>query len=325
MAHAIDTLGSWQAEDTTVGLVLDALETLRREVPAGTATRTAVLTLVTVAPDVAGCERAAQALHEIGARHPARTIGIVATPDPRPLGATISLHGHEESGRVFWSEDIDLHVGGAVVEHLNSLIEPFTLPDLPVVVWFVDDVPVVSDPLLDAADAVIVDARDLADASKFAAIREMATRRPVVDLSWVRLRPWRELLAALFEGDHRPLLDAVETVEVRGKEGPRRILAGWLADRLALPTSSFHVVPANHAYMRLTATLDGRRASFSVIRRGDERTLLATADVDPDPPRHSLGQLPPTGPAWGLQEALTSLHGDPLYLRALDAATDLGL
>lgn len=325
MAHAVGALGSWRTEDATIGLVLDTLERLRRDVPAGTATRTAVFTLVTVAHDTAECERAAAALHEIGTTHPARTIGIVTRPEPSPFGAAVSLHGYEEAGRVFWSEDIELSVGGPVIRHLHSLIEPLTLPDLPVVVWFVDEIATVSDQLLDVADALIVDARDLGDAASFAAIVEMAARTPVVDLSWHRLRPWRELLAALFEGDHRSYLHDIDTVDVRGKQGPRRLLAGWLADRLQLPASAFQIGQADHAYVRLSTTRGNRKAEFSVARRGGERALLATSEVEPDAPHHNVRMLPPAGPAWGLQEALTSLEGDPLYLRALNAATALSL
>jgi glucose-6-phosphate dehydrogenase assembly protein OpcA len=320
VADAVDastTLGSWQADDTTIGRVLAAIDDLRRDVPARTGTRTAVLTLVAIAADPAECARSVEAVHQLGATHPARTVGIVAADGARPLRARVTLHGVTQAGRTLWSEDIELGVGGPAARHLDSLIEPFTLPDLPVVVWFVDEIPEVSDHLLDAADAVIVDARDLADVESFAAIRAMADRRPVIDLSWIRLRPWRELLASLFEGDCRRFVRGVVAAEVRGKPGPRRLLAGWLAGRLDLPRRAFQLHAAEHAYVRLVTEAAGRRAEFTVSRRGDERALVATTAVDPNPPHHSLRLLPEAGIAWGLQEALTSLSGDPLYLEAI--------
>jgi glucose-6-phosphate dehydrogenase assembly protein OpcA len=153
----------------------------------------------------------------------------------------------------------------------------------------------------------------------------MARRRPVVDLSWFRLRPWREVLASLFEGGSRPFVHGVETAEVRGKAGPRRLLAGWLADRLQLPRRAFHIVDADHAAIRLVARADGHRGEFSVVRRGDERALVATVEIEPLAAHRSLRLLPDADVAWGLQDALTSLPGDPMYAGALRAAADLQL
>lgn len=325
MADSVSPLGSWTATDTTVGEILAVLDSLRREAPAGTATRTAVLTIVAVTADARECARAAGALRRIGTSHPARTVGIVAHAAPRPLTARIDLYGIREAGRTLWSEDIEIELGPPLTAHLDSLIEPLTLPDVPVVAWYVDQVPELPDALADAADAVIVDGRDLAAPDAFSAIEAMGRLRPVVDLSWFRLRPWREVLASLFEGAYRPFVHGVTDAEVRGKTGPRRLLAGWLADRLELPRRSFHLVDAEHAAVRLVAHDGDRSGEFSVVRRGDERALVATADIAPDPAHRSIRLLPDADVAWGLHDALTALPGDPLYARALAAATALAL
>jgi glucose-6-phosphate dehydrogenase assembly protein OpcA len=319
----VTVLNAWSAEDVRVPDVLAALESLRHHerLPA---TRTAVMTLVVVGRDRAELERAARAVYELGGRHPARTLVVLEELEgDGAVDADVRLMGGEAEGHGVWFEHIDLTVGSAsVVWHLDSLIEPFALPDLPVVSWFVDFVPAPDDRLLRATDTVLVDARDLGEVGCFAALADVARKRPVLDLSWIRLRPWRELLAGLFEGPaFRPFLAGVRTASVEGKPGPRALLAGWVADRLELGSSALSVVDAEHASVELRAVDErGRSGSFSVSRPGDERVVVARAVVEGGPSSEAVLPLPPASPAWGLTEALSRLGHDPLYERALRSA-----
>lgn len=312
------SLASWSSADVRVADVVSALESVRRgeRLPA---TRTAVLTLVMVASSRAEADRAVEGLFSLGGRHPARTLVLL----PRPaagLEAEVRLLGGEAEGHGVWFEHIELGVGEPVASHLDSLVEPFTLPDLPVVAWYVDAVPPAGDSLLRAADVVLVDARDLGEVGCFSALAAVSRSVPVIDLSWVRLRPWRELLAGLFEGRAmRPYLREVRSVSVRGKPGPRALLAGWVADRLGLGSSAVSVAEDDHA----SITLHAPGAEFSVRRPGNERVVVASASVDGGPSLSSTLPLPPPGPAWGLAEALSRLRHDHLYERALRAALAL--
>ena len=322
-------LNAWSADDVRVADVLGALESLRRDerLPP---TRTAVLNIVVVGNDRDEVDRAVSAVFELGGRHPARTLVVLEREDGggRPGGGSISadvrIMGGEAEGHGVWFEHIELTVARSpVATHLDSLVEPFALPDLPVVAWYVDAVPAVDDRLLRSADVVLVDARSLGDVACFEALAAVMRARPVLDLSWVRLRPWRELLAGLFEGPQfRPFVQGVRTAEVRGKPGPRALLAGWVADRLELPSSALLVEEDEHASITLHAEEpgSGRTGVFSVARPSDDRVVVARASVSGGPSSEAVLPLPPASPSWGLTEALSRLGHDPLYERALRSA-----
>lgn len=327
MAEPVTVLSSWSEDGVRIGDVLMALEDLRRPEPMP-ATRTSVLTLVIVASQRASALRAQAAVHELGGRHPARVLTLVLDPSspegPAGIDAEIRLLGGSAEGKELWFEDVELDVRGRAVAHLDSLIEPLTLADLPVAAWFVDDLPALDDPMLSAADVLLVDARELDSVDALGSLVALCGRRAaaVVDLSWTRLRPWRQLLAGLFEGPaFRPFVSAVRRTSVAGRTGPRLLLDGWLADRLELPASARHVEAAEHVAIRLWCeTGDGRRATFSVVREGDVRRVVARAAVDGGPSAESVLQLPEATPAWGLADALSHLEVDPVYERALRSA-----
>ncbi|HVM02151.1 MAG TPA: glucose-6-phosphate dehydrogenase assembly protein OpcA, partial [Acidimicrobiales bacterium] len=206
-------LGSWRGENVRLSQVIDALGELRRG-GQRTATRASVTNLVLVAADDDEVERACNAVHRLGRRHPGRNIVVLPRPGARPDGvdASVLLHGSVAEGRPVWSEDIRLQVRGAPAEHLASLVEPLTLPDLPVAVWFVRGVPEPGDALVRAADSV------------------------VVDLCWARLLPLRQLLAAQFDAPAvAPYARRVHRAEVGGPPAARLLLAGWLVARPPRP------------------------------------------------------------------------------------------
>lgn len=320
----ITTLSLWSDTGVKLGDVVAALEELRRPEPMP-ATRTSVLTMCIVGTDSREVERAKAAIHELGGRHPARVLHLVLDPDaddgPPGIDADIRLLGGEAEGHELWFEDVELVVHGAATGHLDSLVEPLTLPDLPVVAWSVDAVPAPDDPLLRAADVLLVDSRALGGHECFTTLGQLVRTHPVVDLSWVRLQPWRELLGGLFEGpDFRPFVHHVVQAEVAGRTGPRHLLGGWLLDRLDLDRPRLHREEADHVSIRLHAELpDGRRGVFEAVR-GDERRVRARADVDGGPTSTAVVDLPEATPAWGLADALSHLQRDPIYERALGRA-----
>lgn len=325
MAESVTTLSLWSDESVRVADVLAALEDLRRPEPMPP-TRTSVLTLVIVASVAKGpsaVDEATAALHELGGRHPARVLTLLVdsadAQEPR-IDAEVRLLGGEAEGHPLWFEDVRLWVAGPVVGHLDSLIEPFTLPDLPVVAWFVDGLPAIDDPLLRAADVVMVDARSFGDTRCFGELVALTRRLPVVDLSWQRLQPWRELLGGLFESAQtRPYVRVVRSARVVGRTGPRHLLGGWLADRLSLPSAEVHLDAAEHVSIELRAD----DARFAVERTDDGRVVRAVADLAGGPTAATVVPLPPNTPAWGLAEAFSRLGRDAVYERALRTAIAL--
>jgi glucose-6-phosphate dehydrogenase assembly protein OpcA len=320
----VTTIGSWEAENVSVGQVEAALSDLRRhEVRA--AVRTSVLTLVTVVDDQREADAALEVVYELGSRHPSRTVVLVVGDDGddgRGIDAAASVHAVERQGTAMCYEDVVLRVRGPARYHLDSVVEPFTIPDLPVVVWMPAHLPAPGDPLLDAATSLVVDSRAVPEASDVLRRISALTRRlPVNDLSWIRLAPWRSQLAGLFEGSvYRPFLDGVRQVEVAGKHGPRYLVAGWLLRRLGLPREAVRLERAEHVSIHLTAVSEGRTGKFSVGRSGPERVIESCIDIEGGPCVQQTMRIRRQWPGLSLANALTRLSGDDTYRVALDGA-----
>jgi glucose-6-phosphate dehydrogenase assembly protein OpcA len=305
-----------------IGQVLEALAHLRRG-ERRTATRTSVVNLVMVADDADEAERACDAMHQLETGHPGRTLVLVRDPYTTGPGldAEVRLHGAAAGGRGVWSDEVRLWVRGALDAHLHSLVEPLTLPDVPVAVWFLARAPQPADPVLSAADVVIVDTKEAADQDAFGLLVPLAARHQVLDLSWIRLGPWRALLANLFEvPPFRPFLDGVRSVTVQGKPGPRRLIAGWLASRLGLGPSALHLADARHLLVEMRCDHHGVTATFTVDRPPGERLVRSRAAVPSMPPYEDRLILPDDALPWSLSKALTCLEPHVSYGPALEAA-----
>lgn len=333
MAKAkITTLGSWEADDVTVGQVEKALSELRRHEQRA-AVRTSVLTLVAVVDDAVSGHNALEVVAELGARHPSRTLVLVLDQHSAENGldAEASVQLVEREGRAVCFEELLLRVRGRTRHHLDSVVEPFALPDLPLVVWLPSRLPNPGDPLLTLSDRVMVDSRAVAGAGSAAdtptvlpRIAALTRRVPVTDLSWTRLSPWRSLLAGLFEGPvYRPFLREIEKVEVAGNYGPRHLLGGWLLKRLSLPASRIELQPAEHASIRVTAVHRDRTGVFTVARPGAARVIHASVDIELGPSVSQVLHMRGQWPSLALAGALTRMGRDDVFGQALEGALEL--
>jgi glucose-6-phosphate dehydrogenase assembly protein OpcA len=146
-----------------------------------------------------------------------------------------------------------------------------------------------------------------------------------VDLSWIRLRPWRELLADLFVPPERPSwLETVESLEITGKVGPRQLLGGWLMAQLRLLPNQITLTDAQHVEIRLVCRRSAERATFEVGRGQAQRTVSSRALVPGEPASAERGaaiRLAEDPLATSLAEGLTHLEPDIIWERALSAAT----
>jgi hypothetical protein len=364
-------MASWSGQGVTIGQVDEALLDLRRGEQRA-ATRVSTINLVVVAEDDADAQRARAAMRRLGGRNPGRTVILI--PDrhgPPNVDAHVRLYHATVDDRPVWWEEVQIMVAGPVCEHLDSLVEPLTLGDLPVTVWFASSIPDPAEPLVGAADMVVVESPtepsgngrpgDELAVGVMSGLLALSQRRPLVDLAWVRLTPWRRLLATLFDvADFRPLAAAVDRAEVAGRPGSTLLLAGWLYDRLDLPESSVTRRSASEAAIELTASgpreataASGRgTARFSVVReagpggrpddaagpggRPDDAAgpggrpedaagggfLTGVAEIEGGPRHQDAVRLPEDSLAAGLAEALTSGGHDWIYERAIGAALD---
>ncbi|HEX3621058.1 MAG TPA: glucose-6-phosphate dehydrogenase assembly protein OpcA [Acidimicrobiales bacterium] len=327
----VTTIGSWESDDVTVAQVEKALTELRRHEQRA-AVRTSVLTLVVVVRNTAECDSARAIVHDLGTRHPSRTLVIVADDDapdqPNGVDAALWVHAFEREGRSVCFEEVVLRVRGKARHHLDSIVDPFALPDVPMVVWLPAGLPSPGDPLMQAANRVVVDSRAVAEAGGDVLMRSatLARRLPVVDLSWMRLALWRSVLAGLFEGAvNRPFLEAVDRVEVIGNHGPRYLLGGWLLRRLQLPPARVELRSAEHVAVTIHGTSEGRRGTFSVVRPGAERIVHSCVAIEDGPKVEQTVRMREQWPALALASALTRVGHDKIYEDALAGARELRL
>jgi glucose-6-phosphate dehydrogenase assembly protein OpcA len=211
----------WEQPDTTVRAVAGYLASLWESPAApdddGAAqvftekglphARASVLNLVVTVVDDAAADRVVHTLLDLGVRHPSRAVVLVPEPASagHPLDARISTHCHDSAGAAdqICYEEVVLTVRGEAASHLNGVVAPLLIHDLPTHVWWPGDPPFndpVFDQLVEMGDRLIVDTADFADL--LAGLRRLATlrrRSGVGDMSWERLAWWQELTAQFFD------------------------------------------------------------------------------------------------------------------------------
>ena len=334
----VTTIGTWEGDHVSVAQVEAALSDLRRHEQRA-AVRTSVTTLVAVVGDDAAAQAALDVVYDLGGRHPSRTIVLIVDeaddPEAAPgLDATASVHALEHSGRAVCFEHVVLRVRGRARDHLDSVVGPFALPDLPLVVWLPARLPHPGNPLLAVADRIVVDSRAVAGAGPgqhggenhdvLPRIQALARRLPVTDLSWTRLGPWRSLLAGLFEGPvYSPFLREIDRLEVSGNYGPRYLLGGWVMRRLNVPAARVEVAAADHVSITITAVHRNRTGVFRVERTGAARVITSSIEIDGGPSVRQTVQMRSRWPGLALAGALTRMGKEEVYCEALQGALEL--
>ena len=208
--------------------------------------RTSVLTLVVVAPRPETVDRAMAAVATLASRHPSRAIILSPTdPDgPSDFDAHVyaSCQVPTRGASEICTEEILIKVGGELAQHLAGTVAPLLIHDLPVVLWWPDDVPFgrpVFVELASESDRLFVDSGHFRGdgRERLAGMAEAMHEGLVVhDISWMRLMLWRELLASLF--DHpllQPELRNLDSIRVDVARPGRQdrlaralLFVGWL-------------------------------------------------------------------------------------------------
>ena len=218
------------AEPETVELagVEAALARLRGDGNHGSV-RATTLNLVVMCPDAEAAARTDDVLDAIGGSRPLRA--IVITPAAGRPRARVSSACWTGGGQEVCAERIAIS-GDRVA--LPSAVVSLLVADLPVFVWWQGALPDDSDGVLgeltEIASRVIVDSDE---AGLEATARLEPRAAGLVDMAWVRTAPWREAIAAMFDGrTQRRALDHLIGVEVVGPPNQAALLAGWLRSRL---------------------------------------------------------------------------------------------
>src|SRR5919205_3819246 len=190
----------WSAQDTAPGDIEAALRRMLKErhsenagyVPART------LNLVCVVEKQWSGE-IANRLRHVGRYHAARTIVCAIEPRREKLDAvaTIASDVNPQPGQfALLRETVIVDVGPRHVPHIDTIVDPLVVTDLPTVVWAPHGHQEAVQALLPLAQVVLLDSVDepeMRDAMR----RALALLRDVyvVDLAWLRSTPWRERVA----------------------------------------------------------------------------------------------------------------------------------
>jgi glucose-6-phosphate dehydrogenase assembly protein OpcA len=238
--------------------------------------------------------RTTEVLARASATVPQRTIVIRADPGgTSEMSSWISANCHViGGGRQVCSEEVNIVAGGARMLHVPPLVNSLLLPDMPVALWWVGDLPddhrEYARSLLDPADRLIVDSahfdsvKDLDVVSRIAA----QTITAPADLNWVRLEEWRAATAAVFDPPSmRERLRAIRGIRVQCGCGPffgdraeALLFVAWIAAQTGQDVP-FELVEDDGGAGIRSAELRFEDGSNAVIRRDlDRGVVVASAD-----------------------------------------------
>lgn len=215
--------------------------------------RACMLNLVVPCAGSEAWNEVSQAIAALSEHHPSRALVVAAEPQepgPGELLAYVSAHCHlGPGGRQVCSEQVTLHGRGKAVELVPETVLQLLCEDLPVYLWWrrpqlVGDV--LLEPLTRLSDRFVLDTTSfavpgLALINLASIIADRSWRGSASDLGWVRLEPWRETVASLFDPPQtRAFLDHLTSVTVvaggpaasDGLTVAGAYLAGWLASCL---------------------------------------------------------------------------------------------
>ena len=255
--------------------------------------RTSVMNLVVIARRAETAERAAATIASLAGRHPSRTL-LVSTADPDgPSWLDAQIQAHCILPRADASETcaefIFLTCGGESGRHLEAVVAPLLIHDLPVAIWWPGE------PMLGSAqarDIVAMADRVIVDGSQWSGtglqrLRQLARlledpHLGIWDFALVRQARWRDAIASTFDmPDFLPYVRSIrriavtyathdETASVTGTNVVKPVYhVAWLSSRLGMRVAR-PLAPAagrGAAQRGLTATLRNGRSDVAVVVR----------------------------------------------------------
>lgn len=281
--------------DTSTNAVNKKLDELRERIGAVTMGR--VGTLIIASDSDALLEECIDAANDASHEHPMRILVVTAgepVTSAARLDAQLRAGGDSTAG-----ETVVLRLSGPLARHAGSVVIPFLLPDIPVVVWWPDLAPAVpaQDPLGRLAVRRITDATNGPDPLSAIKGRLPGYTAGDTDLAWARVTYWRALLASALD---QPPYGPIESALVSGlrTEPALDILAGWLASRIEGPVRRVvgdlkvelqrptETITLSRPQEGTTATLSrtGRPDALVPLARRETRECLAEdmRRLDPD-------------------------------------------
>ena len=239
----------WSARDTTPAGIEAALRELliRHHAEVGHDAPARVLNLVAIV-DREWRGEVENRLERVGRYHASRTVVVAVERGRDTMDATarIIADEHPKAGEfALTHEHVVIRIGPSHLDHLDTIVDPLVVTDLPTVVWAPHGHEEAVDQLLHLSQIVLRDSvqePDVKDALSRAA--ELAEQVYVVDLAWLRSTPWRERVASTFDPPQwRSQLAAVSSVAIRhhpDSTAAGLLFLGWLASRLGWQTGPLY-------------------------------------------------------------------------------------
>ena len=226
------------------------LGTFQRELEAetGLQLRLATMNLVVVCSSPEEARGLGPVLRELSVDFPCRCLVAVRDPQAPPgdLVGFASFAAHPVRSSQVCCEQVVVYSAGGEGDSIPSLVLATLAPDLPTLSWWRGEPPFGSalfEQILEPSNRVVFDSHSF-PVERLASVLDLVGDRyhqeqAFSDLSWVRMEPWREEIAALFDPPEatRALRDLVR-VEIDHRPAPAPfapqplLLAGWLASRL---------------------------------------------------------------------------------------------
>ena len=210
---------------------------------------------------------ATEILARASASVPQRTIVVQADPEGAAnIASWISANCHLISGgRQVCSEEVSIVAAGDHVDHVPPLVSALLLPDMPVAVWWIGDLPRdhhdYAETLLEPADRLIFDSSHFegqADLDLICRIVEETTTAPA-DLNWARIEEWRGATASLFDPlPMRQRLGAIRNV---------RVYSGG--------DDSFGATSEALLYVSWLQAQSGRELRYELVSEGNDEGIIA--------------------------------------------------
>lgn len=289
--------------DTTTTAVNKKLDALREE--AGVVMMGRVGTLIIKSDNDTLLEEAIVAANAASHEHPSRVLVVAAgDTDARDarLDAQVRVGGDAGAGEV-----VVLRLSGPLSGHAASVVIPFLLPDIPVVVWWPDVAPAVParDPLGKLAIRRITDATNTDDPLSVIKSRLPGYTPGDTDLAWARITYWRALLTSAV--DQKPH-EKIESALVSGlrTEPSLDVLAGWLASRID--------GPVRREVGELKVELERKSETITLSRPQEGTTATLSRTGRPD----ALVPLARRETRECLAEDMRRLDPDEVYFSALE-------
>src|SRR5262245_38580554 len=255
--------------------------------------RTSVMNLVVVArrPEIG--ERCASIIHDLTGRHPSRTLIVLPSDPDGPSWIDASIQAHcvvaSETAPATCAETIYLNCGGESGRHLEAVVAPLLIHDLPVTLWWPDEPPPaghVAANAFEVCDRLVVDSSTWRGSGLPQLLRlatlESTFAMAISDFALVRQSRWREAIASVF--DHPDILPFVRAI--------RRITVTYAireegADQANIVKPVYHVAwLASRLEMRVAQPLHGADGGMliAMLRNGRHEVQVVI--------RPTLSELP---------------------------------